>query len=184
MYTPRRKRKPSKGFTLIEVVLVVFIIGLVLAGGVALSSGSIGYAKMDAFAVRLSSFLVQARGVAISRGKWVFVTYDLIDQSYWTSVASGAPGHAPLETKRIRPPNGIRIEDVAVGSSTAPDGIHDVGSVVIEISPAGTMTGHLVHIRGADGERALTVEAHPITGAVSIHRGYVTQSDLELLTAS
>lgn len=83
-----RADRTSRGFTLIELVLVILIIGLLLAVVAPSLGGMLRSQKLDAAARTIAGMLKQARIYAASQAKPYRLVIDTDDNTCWLEVLS------------------------------------------------------------------------------------------------
>jgi general secretion pathway protein H len=166
----RRFHPRPSGFTLIEITIVLFILGLVallvtpklhrLVGGDARS------ASRELAGV--VSSLVQD---AVSSHTIYRLHYDLDADEFWITTLEPVGGvleeGAPIGAKRSLPSD-VQFEDVA----TSHQGLITSGTAFTQFFPSGAVTRTTIHLRDDDdAQYSLTV--NPITGKVAVTDGYV-----------
>jgi type II secretion system protein H len=97
----RRHHRSSRGFTLIEILMVVVILGIASAV-VAPQLGSRSDIKVRAAARLLVADLMYAQNNAIAQQKWMYVRFDAAGETY--SVMDGAGANATDTTRIIKHP--------------------------------------------------------------------------------
>lgn len=165
------KRDRQAGFTLLEVVLVLFIIGVVIAvafprfrniGG--------GDVKLEARTLigRIQGLYAEA---AFTRRPHRLLL-DLDQESYAAEVEDVATRtYAPVERAFMAPvqlPSGIDLKDVI----TSRGGKRSEGKAEIRFDPMGQAESAEIHLEDRNGN-ALTLEVNPLTGKVAVQEGYV-----------
>lgn len=168
-------RAPWRGFSFIELLAVLAIMGLILGFVVLRLDGMIPSSRLAAAARQLGSTAGLARGQAVSSGRLHAVKYDLDKQRYTVctpphpdDVESGKykpTDLVPLVWERL--PQDVQMVDLQVGPrKTVSDGI-----VTMHFTELGTVSPHAIHIRlKEDGSEPkwMTVVVNPLTGLVDI----------------
>ncbi len=186
----RRARRADRGYTLIELVMVILILGIIL---------SITFTRIESFspkyslraaARRLARILTLARSQAAVQGRPYFLKYKLEDARYYLLVPfeDQAPPPTDTETASTAPPipqihwepmfaenlpDGIRFRDILLGGTQKVE----EKEVNVEISPFGITQGHVVHL--TDGKGDYTLDVNPLTGHVRFHEEYWEPPALE-----
>ena len=112
---------PPRGFSLLELTLVVAILAVVTAVAVPRFSAAHHRSRIDAAADRLVAELTLARETAIARGAAVEVIFDAA-RDRWSApqlapLTTGAPGH--LVTDLHEAAEGVRLNTPALDGATA-----------------------------------------------------------------
>ncbi len=137
------------GFTLVELIVVLFIIALVAAVALPAVGRGVDALQLRAEVATFATFLRYAREQAITRREAQEVTINA-DAHLLTLRATGA--ESPRATRRLSPRISISAE--------SPTGL------AITFSPGGVSTGGSFRLVGPDG-RAYRVSVNPLTGRVS-----------------
>jgi prepilin-type N-terminal cleavage/methylation domain-containing protein len=138
-----------KGFTLIEMLMVIFLITLILGISAVLFSNSLPSQKAEAAAREIMAVFRQARSTAISAGRWQSVFVD-IDKRQFGIEESGRKRDVPEGIA-------IRIIDPVKGNITE-------GGYRFVFSPAGVAEGGTVILSA--GKKTIALDIDPIVGAV------------------
>ncbi len=166
--------KKPKGFTLIELMVVMVIIGSIL-GIVTTNLDSLTpSSRISASAREISSSIQLAMSNAIITGTPTAIYYDL-DKNYHqvrTKNQKGEYENLSL-TYLLR---GVTYQDIDVMEEKK----HKDGWLQVEISPLGTMAGHVIHLINEEGIQ-ITLEVNPLSGIVEIKKGYAPVSFLKRL---
>ena len=142
-------KKNSKGFTLMELMIVVFLITIILGLSAFFFTGFLPGSEFNATGREISAMIHRTRSLARMNMESHTFTIDLDNRSY------GMEGAPP---RTIPPGISIKIMDPFSGEV-----IHGQYSIVF--SPGGTMAGGTIILfqRG----KTLRIELDPITGAIS-----------------
>lgn len=147
------KKPGEEGFTLIEMIIVVILMGLLAALSAPAISKSLTNLKLNTSARRLSAVLRNTRSKAIADKKNYEITFNLEEGSY-----SYPAGNSSKSTSL---PDGITFRE-----------IEDVGNdeETIHFYPKGNSSGGKI-LLAAETEKFFRVEVEAISGRVKVKRG-------------
>lgn len=139
----------KKGFTLIEMLMVIFLMTLILGISAVFFSNSLPSQKAEATAREMLATFRHARSTAIAEGRWQSVFID-IDNRQFGIEEGGRKKDIPdvIAIKIIDPLKGDIIE----------------GGYRFVFSPTGVAAGGTVII--TVGKKTIALEIDPIVGAV------------------
>ncbi|HYF00826.1 MAG TPA: prepilin-type N-terminal cleavage/methylation domain-containing protein, partial [Planctomycetota bacterium] len=170
-------RSPIWGFTLIELVVVVLIVGLMATLAVTRMDFLVPKYRLRAAARGVGSLAKQARVRAAATGKDVYLEMDLSKGLYWLLVAfpkEPEPGrepdfaaleYAPVLQQQL--PDGVEFHDVVLG----PEQKIDRRQARVRISPFGASDHVIVNLRNRD-DRRMSVRMNGFTGHLSFEEEY------------
>ena len=166
----------SGGFTLIEMMVVIVLIGLAVTFGVIRFQAYLPRARLEGAARQVGGFLTRLRGMAVFAGRTHYLEYDLDGEAFRISrpatIAEREDGSEEyVETDWFEMPEGVTLERVQFSRQDE----ETRGIASIEFTPEGEVTGHLVQflsnrILGEDRSR-FTVELNGVTGLVTYTPG-------------
>ncbi len=167
-------RRAARGFTLVELTVVVLILGLI--GGIAISTWSslIPNQQLNSAVRNLSEVLYGTRSDAIARNRQFRIYYDLDQESYKVRtpfrpgggfVRSEDEEHLWIHEQDLAAA-GIDILQVTIDDVPYTDGV-----VYVRFDPLGAASHHTVLLRQELFEREFTIEALPLTGEIRVHEG-------------
>ena len=168
--TARPCRRPERAFTLVELMVVVAIIGMAMTA-VVLNLGALTPETRLTFAGRrIAAMMAKARDEAAVGGFPIGIGYDLDHDNVWLSVPTSAldgeeggrsqDRRVRLQTERLH--EDLEIVGVDVGGGN----LHGGGEVVIDFSPLGYTTAHIVHLRSRTTKLEIWLRVNPLTGDV------------------
>jgi len=167
----RLQRRFGRAFTLIELAVVIFLIGLVMTIAMPYF-GSMQTSQMRSESRRLASRANYLYEEAGAQKVVLRLTFDLANNGYFTSrldpfAAKPAfhPENGPAGV-RVVLPTGIWIRDVTVEGL----GTFQRGAVSAQFYPGGYVDATLIHLADTKGE-VFTLAIDPFSGHVSIVRG-------------
>jgi prepilin-type N-terminal cleavage/methylation domain-containing protein len=162
---------PEAGFTLLELAVVLFIIGLTLTL-VAPHVGGLRGMLIKSEVRRLAGRITFLSDQAASHKLVMRLTFDLDNKRYFVSqldpyaamptfVPDNQPGTAPITLSR-----GVMLRDVTVGNI----GTLARGTISCNFYPEGYVDATVIHLGDEWGE-VFTIAIDPLTGRVAIGRG-------------
>lgn len=163
----------APGFTLLEIAVVIFIMGLVMTLAIPYLGGFHG-AQLKSVARRLAGRANYLYDEASTQKVIYRMTFDLDHNDYYvTRLDPYAP--QPKFTRyggtwgpRVVMPPGLKLRDVAVEGI----GAAKVGSISCQFYPDGYVDATVIHLASASGE-VMTLSLNPLTGNVGIVSGDV-----------
>jgi general secretion pathway protein H len=171
-----RRGKPAggaPGFTLLEIAVVIFIMGLVMTLAIPYLGGFHG-AELKSEARRLAGRANYLYDEASTQKVIYRMTFDLDHNGYYVTRLDPyafqpkfAPYSGPWGNNVAMPP-GLRLRDVSV------EGIGGVkvGSISCLFYPDGYVDATVIHLASVSGQ-VLTLSFNPLTGSVGIVSGDV-----------
>jgi len=145
-----RKLRGVSGFTLLELLLVIFLITLVMGISAAFSFSNVSSAKFDGMAREIAATMKEARLLAYMHNERQILTVDMDNRLY------GLQGR---KTREIPSKLQITIHDSVKGEISK-------GQYVFTFSPSGRMEGGTIVMKS--GKKEVTILTDPIVGAVLI----------------
>ena len=140
----------KNGFTLLEIIIVLFLVTLILGLSTVFFAGYLPSAKVDATGREISGMIRHARSLARMNMESRSVVIDLDNRTY---------GIEGLATKSFPPDALIRVIDPFSGEIIR-------GKYPIVFNPAGGMSGGTIIL--SRRKKVIRIEMDPITGAVLI----------------
>jgi general secretion pathway protein H len=140
------KLSASSGFTLLELMIVLFLAMFMMGMGIVVMMGRLPAAKLDATVREMSAMMRQARILAKIQGEKQAIVVDLGERSY------GIEGN---KSRKI--PEEIRLD---IDDSLT--GVSDNGVYRLVFSPFGGIDGGTVML--STGQRTIFIKPDPIMG--------------------
>jgi prepilin-type N-terminal cleavage/methylation domain-containing protein len=169
-----RAQRAAAGFTLIELMVVIIILGMI--SGIAMVSWQalLPNQKFNTAVRRLSEVLHQTRSDAIARSHEFRIYYNIDEDDYRIRspfrVGGGLATSEDDEFVWVEDTNlgkeGINILQVTIDDVTYYD-----GEVYVRFDPLGAASYHTVVLRQDLFDREFTIEAMPLTGDIRFHDG-------------
>jgi prepilin-type N-terminal cleavage/methylation domain-containing protein len=125
--------RSAQGFSLIELIIVVAMIGVLASIAIGVTPGIINTAKGQGGAAQVSAALRRAREMAISRRRNVRVTFQAPNQVVLEQINVPGPGTTLIETITLEG----RIQYNDFGLADTPDLFGNVNPVQISGAPGG-----------------------------------------------
>lgn len=150
-------RRPARGFTLIEIVVVIALIGIVATVAALSFSRSLSGARIEAASRDLVAALRYTRGQAIVKGQQKVLELDLESNTYQ------APGKGTTELPK----------DMELRLTTAQQELTGDKKGGIRFFPDGSSTGGNIAV--VLGQREWKINIGWLTGEISLDRPEETQ---------
>ena len=163
----------SRGFTLIEILVVMVLISLVTAFTLPSIRTSLFSDQLKATARRLVGFVTEVSQSAVSGQSEYRISFDLEENRVWATPGA-AKNKQEEEVKAINliVPESVRIVDVV-----SVDGDKNAqGTAELYLSKKGYVNKTAIHLRSDDG-RDMTIVLSPFLGVTRIFDSYVDLED-------
>jgi len=184
-HRPPERRPPGRaaaggapGFTLLEIAVVIFIMGLVMTLAIPYLGGFHG-AQLKSEARRLAGRANYLYDEASNQKVIYRMTFDLDHNGYYVTrldpygpQQNFLPYGGPWGDEVVMPP-GLILRDVSVEGI----GAAKVGSISCQFYPQGYVDATVIHLANVSGQ-VMTLSFNPLTGNVGIVSG-----DLPAVTA-
>jgi len=151
----------QRGFTLLELLIVLMLIGLIVGLVSPKLGGSLGKVKVRATSNRLIAILRYARNSAVTDQQTRVVTFDRALNRVMFGLAF--PPSRAYSGKIFKLPEGIFIQSIKDGRGEAVD---DADDYKMYFYPAGNSSGGEITLQGKR-KRLYAVKVHFITGLVN-----------------
>lgn len=159
----------QEGFTLLEMVLVVFILGMVMAIAFPRIT-NVGGGDLKVETRTLIGHIQGLYGEAALTSKRHRLVFDLDAERYWAEVERNGE-YTRVSHDFLKPvslPVNIRLTDVI----TAGTGKKSEGTAYTHFYPLGRVDFTTIHLEERDGD-TITLEVNPVSGKVTLLDGYV-----------
>ena len=184
--TPTRtktcRRQPGgaqqDGFTFLELMLVLLVLGIVFSIGVVKMTGTLPRYRLRTAARDIGMQVEDTRLIAISRGSWTGIRYHLDEDRCGYQILPPAPRDYPDEPVEEREPferiffehpdgnralyPGVRIISIEMRGSNE---VQTSGIIDVYFSPTGTEGSHIVRVAHQEGV-VYSVTFNALTGTV------------------
>jgi general secretion pathway protein H len=138
----------NRGFTLLEMLLVIFLISIIVGISAVVFTRSLPSQKVDAAAREIMASFRQARSNAVTSGKWQVLNIDIEGRTF--GIEGGARRALPEEVS-------LRVLDPLYGEVVT-------GGYRFVFAPSGVAEGGTIVLSA--GKKVVTLEIDPIVGAV------------------
>lgn len=173
--TGRNRRSDCRGFTLFELVIVLFIVSLFLSLASVPIEGVLAGGDLGRATRMIMSEVSRLRGEAAYARKPQVLVLNLTEHSFYPleseqekKLEGTLNETGKRNTKKQMLPQGVYFEDVVVLSR----GKDQEGEAFIRFYANGCVDHSLIHMKNS-ANQAYTLEIHPVTGYVRIHEGYI-----------
>jgi prepilin-type N-terminal cleavage/methylation domain-containing protein len=171
-----------RGFTIVELMLVVALIGLIASIVTVSWRAVLPYEELNAEVRRLSNLIQTARSEAISRSSEYQVVYDLGTREYWLLPPFGEDGSFEPEPEKRTPllrrqlPLEISFESVTIDDER----FESNEQVFVRFDAVGSSNAHTVVLKqSGEVERWFTIEILALTGQIRFHEGVFEREEVE-----
>ncbi len=163
----------SRGFTLIEILVVMVLISLVTAFTIPSIRTSLFSDQLKATARRLVGFVTEVSQNAVSNQSEYRISFDLEENRVWATPGA-AKNKQDEEVKEIKlvVPESVRIVDVVSANSDK----NSQGTATLYLSKKGYIDKTAIHLRSDDG-RDMTIVLSPFLGVTRIFDSYIDLED-------
>ena len=163
--------RDQKGFTLIEIVVVIFLVGVFFLVAIP-KFKDITEVNIKSASRRLTGTIRYLYSEAVFKKRVYKLVFDIDTSEYWVEVIEGNEFVAPADTflQRKRLPVGVFFKDITTQRSL---GKTEKGSgEFILFMPTGFVEPAVIHLATEDGQ-AYTLATKPYTGGTIIFDEYI-----------
>jgi prepilin-type N-terminal cleavage/methylation domain-containing protein len=162
-----------KGFTLLELTLVIFLIGLILSLSMPRLGNFFFQTDLRSVARSLKSAVYTLRSKSISSNTYTVLHFDLDNNLFYGTQGNPArgPDTAPESTPVVSPvklPEGIRFLDASNINSTK----KKFGTLNSIFNPKGVFEETVLHVADKD-QNVMTIIINAYTGSFMLYDEYV-----------
>ncbi len=169
IYLGQMKLSGNRGFTLIELSVVLILIGIVMAFAVPRFQTGIVTDELKATTRRMIALIKGLKDEAVREHKVCFLHFDLESNQYWIdSTAMTEEERALTHARASTFPAGVRVLDVWFRDK----GKEVAGQTAIRFSRKGYIQPSVIHL-GAEDERVFTLVLSPFLGNVRVYEEYI-----------
>jgi len=170
------KTRPGSGFTLIEMMIVIVILGIAAAVAVPMMSSAASM-QIRSAANMIAADLEYAKSMAISRGQVYWVVFDTANESYTIQDVNDTTIAHPIKkgtNYSVDFANDGRLDRVDISSVTLSPAGHRIGFDYLG-SPYSRASGTTVNNLNAGtitlqaGSMTKTITVEPVTGFISVN---------------
>ncbi len=163
-----------RGFTLIELTVVLFIIGIFLSLAVPNINNFLFHSDLRSTARSLKAAVHVLRSKSIATGRYAVLCFDLDKRTYWGELE-------PEETRFFM--DGEQENEKIISERSLPDGIRIMDAMNIRedkiqsgrlrtiLNPKGVIEETVLHLADRSG-RVLTIIINAYTGRFSLYDDY------------
>jgi prepilin-type N-terminal cleavage/methylation domain-containing protein len=162
----------NKGFTLIELTIVIVILGVMLSLIIP-RLGELGEADLKRSARHLTGMIRFLRDESQARKDVYRLRFDVTDGRYWVEVMTSL-NDKTVEFKRFS--SEMATEGALSGATTFRDVkvVSHPEDLFIQFWPNGWVEHALIHLRDGEG-RDFTLVVNPLTGDTEFREGYIEE---------
>jgi prepilin-type N-terminal cleavage/methylation domain-containing protein len=168
------------GFSLIELMAVILIIGLIGTVAMVAWQALLPGAKVNSAIRNLSEVLASARSEAIARNAEFEIYYDLDQERYWVRtpylVGGGLANSAAEDQRAIRDETSLADAGLQIVQVKIDDEPYVDGQVFVRFDALGASSAHTVVLYHKLFDATYTLEVLPLTGEVRVHDGLYERS--------
>lgn len=157
-----------KGFSLVEIAVVVLIAGMVVLAAVPVLRGVLPGGRLQSAARRLSASVNRLYSEAVFTGEYHSMRIDLEEGSYAAFTETPDSEPEPFHGAGGRLPDGIIFSDIDAAGRKYAEGV-----VRINFAPSGAVDPSIIRISDG-GEKILSIIIEGYTGRVRVVEGYVS----------
>jgi prepilin-type N-terminal cleavage/methylation domain-containing protein len=163
-----RRNGPSKGFTLLELMIVMAIISIVLGYAAPRIITSLTNSDIDVAQRMLEGLYLNTKSFAVNQHKPCYIQYDIDNKTVGFYPVPESSGKEPELEKKIKLPGSIEIK----GVKTMNQPKKEQGKADIKVNTDGIIEKSLIYLEGS-GDKIYTLEVKPFSGKFKVHDSYI-----------
>ena len=173
--TKKLSRKNIRGFTLVEMTLVILIAGLMLAITVPVVRDTVLQDNLKTVARKTVAEVRYLRSLSVSEYRDHLLMFDITEGKYWYETADmGDEELLMMRDQAYVLPDDVKIVDINVyGAEKKTE-----GEVGIRFSKKGYIRYSLIHLADDKNKRKFTLVVEPFLGKVKIMEDYLDFDDV------
>jgi prepilin-type N-terminal cleavage/methylation domain-containing protein len=164
----RPRNNPAKGFTLLELMIVIAIISIVLGYAAPRIISSLTNSDIDEAQRMLEILYLNTKSYAITQHKPCYIQYDIDNKIVGFYPVPEKSGTEPELEKKIKLPDSIEIKGIK--NMNQPK--KDRGRAEIKVNTDGIIEKSLVYLQGSH-DKIYTLEVKPFSGKFKLHASYI-----------
>jgi general secretion pathway protein H len=158
----------KRGFTLLELMIVIAILGITLGYVAPRIQGSLFASSMDEATRGISAMIRYSRSLAIKEHKYYFLRFDISDSRIGIYPRPETTGEQPLMLKQKRLPEGVEFS----GIKSVYQSKKEQGEMDLTITPQGIVEQGVIYLEDPYGN-AFTLVIKPFSGNLKVYDHYV-----------
>jgi len=166
-----QNKRSSRGFTLIELCVVLVIISVILALAFPRYGGFLTRGSMRSEARRLAAMARYLSSESSRQRRVHYLNFDVDKDTYWVTVDEGKGRPVQESTHLTRPrtlPGGIRFKDVTVFAVRKKNAMRRR----VAFYPGGENDEALIHFSDYGKDRFFTLHIKPYNGHCALYDDY------------
>lgn len=165
------QRKFNRGYTLIELSLIILLIGVILVFALP-KLDNLGDTKLRTAARQLAGIIQSTYDESVLKKTPRQIVFDIANRTFSFSEISDEESSVISDSaKETSLPDRVYIKDIVMEA----EGEITEGKVSIRFYPDGYVDKNTIHL--SDGKKDYTLVTAPLTGKVRISEGYIEVSE-------